>query len=135
MVLEGIVLGHNNSRKGIEVDKAKIEVIKRLPPPTSVKGVRSFLGHVGFYRRFIKDFLKVSNPLFAIFMKGVLFDFDDACMNAFESLKKKLTSASVITAPDWELLFELMCDTSDYAVSVVLGQRKNKVFHAINYAS
>ncbi|XP_070008462.1 uncharacterized mitochondrial protein AtMg00860-like [Nicotiana sylvestris] len=63
MVKEGIILDHKISKNGIEVDKAKIEVISKLPPPTSVKGVRSFLGHTGFYGRFIKDFFKVVNPL------------------------------------------------------------------------
>ena len=63
MVKEGIVLGHKISGKGIEVDKAKIEAIEKLPPPRDVKGIRSFLGHAGFYRRFIKNFSKVSRPL------------------------------------------------------------------------
>ena len=100
MVQEGIVLGHKIFGKGIEVDKAKIEVIEKLPPPTSMTGVRSFLGHVGFYRRFIRDFSKVSKTLSALFMQGVPFEFDDAYMNAFESLKKELTSAPIISAPD-----------------------------------
>ena len=72
------------------MDKAKIEVIEKLPPPTLVKGVRSFLGHVDFYMRFIKDFSKVSKPLYASLMQGVPFEFEDAYMNAFESLKKKI---------------------------------------------
>jgi len=63
MVREGIVLGHRVSERGIEVDRAKIEMIEQLPPPTNVKGVRSFLGHAGFYRRFIKDFSHIARPV------------------------------------------------------------------------
>ncbi|GJS25439.1 reverse transcriptase domain-containing protein [Tanacetum coccineum] len=81
MVKEGIVLGHKISKKGIEVDKAKIDVIAKLPHPTTVKGVRSFLGHA-----------------------------------AFQTLKKKLTEAPILIAPDWDLPFELMCDASDFAI-------------------
>ncbi|XP_019416042.1 PREDICTED: uncharacterized protein LOC109327378 [Lupinus angustifolius] len=120
---------------GIEVDKAKIEVIKDLPPPLNVKGIRSFLGHAGFYRRFIKDFSKIAKPLSNLLNKDTVFHFDIECANAFETLKQKLISAPVIVAPDWHLDFELMCDASDYAVGAVLGQRKSKVFHAIHYAS
>nr|GFC82604.1 retrovirus-related Pol polyprotein from transposon 17.6 [Tanacetum cinerariifolium] len=97
MVKEGIVLGHKLSKKGIEVDKAKIEVISKLPHPTSVKGIRSFLGHAGFYH--------------------------------------KLTEAPILIAPNWDQPFELMCDASDYAVGAVLGQRIEKHFRPIHYAS
>ena len=92
MVTEGIVLGHKISSRGIEVDKAKIDVIRKLPPPVNVKGVRSFLGHVGFYRRFIKDFSKIAKPLSNLLNKDKSFIFDDDCLTAFETLKERLTS-------------------------------------------
>ncbi|GJZ06279.1 reverse transcriptase domain-containing protein [Tanacetum coccineum] len=100
MVKEGIVLGHKISKNGIEVDKAKVDVIAKLPHPTTVKGVRSFLGHA-----------------------------------AFNTLKKKLTKAPILIAPDWDLTFELMCDASDLAIGTVLGQRHEKHFKPIHYAS
>jgi len=135
MVTEGIVLGNKISAKGIEVDQAKIEVIEKLPPPVNVKGVRSFLGHAGFYRRFIKDFSKISKPLCNLLVKENDFNFDDEWLNAFYLIKTKLVTSPIIIALDWDLPFELMCDASNYALSAVLGQRKNKFFHAIYYAS
>ncbi|GJW18779.1 reverse transcriptase domain-containing protein [Tanacetum coccineum] len=105
MVKEGIVLGHKISKSGIEVDRAKVEVIAKLPHPTTVKGVRSFLGHAG------------------------------SCIESFNTLKRKLTEAPILIAPDWDLPFELMCDASDFAIGAVLGQRKNKHFQPIHYAS
>ena len=128
MIREGIVFGHRISGRGIEVYPAKIEIIEKLPPPTSVKGVRSFLGHTSFYRRFIQDFSKVSKPLSNLLMQGVPFEFNEPCMDAFELLKKKLTSTLIEVALDWNLPFELMCDASDFPVGAVLGQRKEKVF-------
>ncbi|GKB33648.1 reverse transcriptase domain-containing protein [Tanacetum coccineum] len=104
MVKEGIVLSHKISKSGIEVNKAKVDVIAKLPHPTTVKGVRSFLGHAKFYQ-------------------------------AFNALKKKLTEASILVAPDWDLPFEIMCDASDFAVGAVLGQRETKHFQSIHYAS
>jgi hypothetical protein len=83
MVQEGIVLGHKVSARGIEVDRAKVDVIEKLPPPVNVKGVRSFLGHAGFYRRFIKDFSKISKPLCDLLVKDTKFDFDEKCLNAY----------------------------------------------------
>ena len=97
---EGIVLGHKVSKQGIEVDKAKIEVIEKLPPPSSVKGIRSFLGHDGFYIRFIKDFSKISKPLCQLLEQNIDFKFDEACLRAFEILKKSLISAPIIITPD-----------------------------------
>ncbi|KAM1999965.1 hypothetical protein ACFX16_007328 [Malus domestica] len=135
MVKQGIVLGHIISEEGIEVDKSKVDLVRHLPSPTSVREVRSFLGHAGFYRRFIKDFSKISQPLCRLLQKEVAFEFDDACSTAFKQLKEALTSAPIITPPDWSLPFELMCDASDYAIGAVLGQRKNKQPHVIYYAS
>ncbi|KAL5555324.1 hypothetical protein UlMin_037560 [Ulmus minor] len=135
MVKEGIVLGHKVSREGLEVDKAKVETIEKLPPPVSVKGIRSFLGHAGFYRRFIKDFSKVAKSLCNLLEKDIKFDFDEGCLKAFLELKQKLSSAPVIVAPHWAAPFELMCDASDVAVGAVLGQKRNRVFHSIYYAS
>ncbi|XP_027166325.1 uncharacterized protein LOC113766318 [Coffea eugenioides] len=125
----------HNLEKGIEVDQAKIEVIEKLPPPSNVKGIRSFLGHAGFYRRFIKDFSKIVKPLCDLLCKDTPFQFDDNCLVAFERLKKELISAPIITSPDWSLPFELMCDASDYAVGAVLGQKKEGRLHVIYYAS
>ena len=100
MVDQGIILGHIVSSKGIEVDKAKIDVIKSLPYPTNVREVRSFLGHAGFYRRFIKDFSKITQPLCRLLQKDMVFEFDEACKGAFDKLKDMLTSAPVIQPPN-----------------------------------
>nr|GEZ65267.1 reverse transcriptase domain-containing protein [Tanacetum cinerariifolium] len=135
MVKEGIILGHKISKKGIEVDKAKIKVILKLPHPTTVKGIRSFLGHAGFYRRFIKDFLKISRPMTHLLEKNSPFIFSNECIQAFRTLKEKLTEAPILIAPNWDQPFELMCDASDYAVGAVLGQRVEKHFQPIHYAS
>ncbi|GJT54313.1 reverse transcriptase domain-containing protein [Tanacetum coccineum] len=136
MVKEGIVLGHKISKNGIEVDKAKVDVIAKLHLSTPLKAVvRSFLGHAGFYRRFIKDFSKISRPMTHLLEKNTPFIFSDDCIQAFQTLKKKLTEAPILIAPDWDLPFELMCDASDFAIGAVLGQRHEKHFRPIHYAS
>ncbi|XP_021728311.1 uncharacterized protein LOC110695382 [Chenopodium quinoa] len=108
MVQECIVLGHKISHERIEVDRAKVDVIEKLLPPKNLKGVRSFLGHAGFYRRFIKDFYKIVKPLTTLLQKESDFVFDDACLDAFCRLKNALISAPIVQAPDWSLPFELM---------------------------
>ncbi|XP_075112679.1 uncharacterized protein LOC142182326 [Nicotiana tabacum] len=112
-----------------EVDRAKIKIISKLPPPTSVKSVRSFLGHARFYRRFIKDFSKIGNLMCKLLEKDAKFVFDEKCLKAFEELKQKLTTAPIIATPDWSLPFELMCDASGVAIGAVLGQCHNKILH------
>ncbi|CAM8942179.1 unnamed protein product [Rhodiola kirilowii] len=135
MVQEGIVLGHLVSKRGVEVDKAKIQVIEQLPPPKNQKGIRSFLGHAGFYRRFIKDFSKIAKPLTHLLCNDVEFKFDEGCLEAFNKLKENLVSAPIVQPPNWDLPFELMCDASDYAIGAVLGQRVEKKLHVIYYVS
>nr|GEU44761.1 reverse transcriptase domain-containing protein [Tanacetum cinerariifolium] len=135
MVKEGIILGHKISKNGIEVDKAKVDVIAKLPHPTTVKDVRSFLGHTGFYRWFIKDFSKISQPITHLLEKNTPFVFSGECIQTFETLKKKLTEAPILIALDWDLPFELMCDASDFSIGAVLGQRHEKKFRPIHYAS
>ncbi|CAN6547832.1 unnamed protein product [Malus baccata var. baccata] len=121
MVKQGIVLGHIISERGIEVDKSKIDLVRYLPSPTLVRKVRSFLGHAGFYRRFIKDFSKIAQPLCRLLQKDVSFEFNEACEKAFKHLKDLLTTTPIITPLDWSIPFELMCDASDYALGAVLA--------------
>nr|GFB07963.1 reverse transcriptase domain-containing protein [Tanacetum cinerariifolium] len=133
MVKESIILGHKISKKGIEVDKAKIKVISIRRHQEISKGIRSFLGHAGFYRRFIKDFSKISRPMTHLLDKNSPFIFSNECIQAFRTLKEKLTEALILIAPNWDKPFELMCDASDYAVGVILGQRIEKHFQPIHY--
>ena len=132
---EGIMLGHLISSKGLEVDKAKIRTIQTLTPPTTMGGVRSFLWHAGFYRRFIKDFSKIEKPLCKLLKKDAIFSFDEAYMITFDEIKNKLIEAPIVVAPNWGESFEIMCDTSDYAVGAVLGQRRENIFEPIYYVS
>ncbi|CAL1378821.1 unnamed protein product [Linum trigynum] len=135
MVREGIALGHKISKQGIEVDCTKIETITKLPPSIYVKGIRSFLGHAGFYRSFIKNFSKIALPLTKLLEKDAPFQFTPECTAALETLKEKLTHAPIMVTPDWSLPFEMMCDASDYVVAAVLGQRREKHFQPIYYES
>ena len=135
MVNQGIVLGHVISEKGIEVDRAKVKLISKLPSPTNVKIVRQFLGHAGFYRRFIQDFSKISKPLYKLLEKDVKFEWNAECQQRFERLKAYLTNAPIVRAPNWQLPFEVMCDASDLAVGAVLGQIVEGKPYVVYYAS
>ncbi|CAM8968712.1 unnamed protein product [Rhodiola kirilowii] len=135
MVTHGVVLGHIVSKEGMEVDKAKIDVIMTLPYPSTVREIKLFLGHAGFYRRFIKDFSKKALLLSNLLQKDVPFEFTKECKEAFDELKSALTSTPIIRAPDWSKGFEIMCDASDYAVGAVLRQRDERKPVVIYYAS
>nr|GEV48448.1 reverse transcriptase domain-containing protein [Tanacetum cinerariifolium]GEV70890.1 reverse transcriptase domain-containing protein [Tanacetum cinerariifolium] len=100
MVKEGIVLGHKISKYRLEVDRSKVDVIAKLPYPTNVKCVRSFLEHAGFYQRFIQDFSKIARPMTHILNKDTQFVFSKDCIDAFETLKKKFTEAPILVVPD-----------------------------------
>nr|GFC22858.1 reverse transcriptase domain-containing protein [Tanacetum cinerariifolium] len=128
MCKEGIVLGHKILKSEIEVDRAKVDVIAKLHHLTTVKGVRSFLGHAGFYRRFIQDFSKIARPMTHLLEKKTPFVISKECVDAFNTLKKKLTKALILVVSHWNLPFELMCDAIDFAIGVVLGQCKMKNF-------
>ena len=134
MVREGIGLGHLVSSKGLEVDKANVEVIQDLAFPKSIRELRSFQGHVGFYRRFIQDFPKVSKPLTSLLCKEKDFIIEEEGKHTFMQLKQSLVEAPILQSPNWDLPFEIMCDSSDFAVGTVLGQQINKKPTAICYA-
>nr|GEU84972.1 reverse transcriptase domain-containing protein [Tanacetum cinerariifolium] len=135
IVKEGIVLGHKISKQEIKVDKAKVYVITKLPHPTTVKSIRSLLGHAGFYCRFIKDFSEIAKLITRLLEKDTPFNFSKECVEAFQTLKRKLTEAPILIALDWDMPFELMCDASDFDIGAVLGQRQDKHFRPIHYAS
>nr|GFB21609.1 reverse transcriptase domain-containing protein [Tanacetum cinerariifolium] len=135
MVKEDIVIGQKISKEGIEVDKAKVVVIAKLPHPTTVKGIRSFLGHAGFYRRFIKDFSNIARPMTRLLEKDTPFNFSKECVESFQTLKRKLTEDPILIAPNWDMPFEIMCDASEFAIDAVLGQRSEKHFRPIHYAN
>ena len=132
MVNQEIVLGRIISTRRIEVDKAKIE---KLPFRINVKTVRQFLGHAGFYRRFIKDFSKIAKPLYKLLEKDAKFAWDEDCQRSFEELKTYLTTTPIVRAPNWQLPFEVMCDASDLAIGSVRGQREDGKPCVVYYTS
>ena len=103
-----------------------VEVIQDLALPKSIRELRSFLGHVGFYRRFIQDFAKVSKPLTSLLCKEKDFIIEEEGKHAFIQLKQPLVEAPILQSPNWDLPFEIMYDASYFAVGTVLGQRIDK---------
>ena len=122
MMSEGVVLGHFISANGIQVDLSKIKVIKNIPTPSTQKEVRSFLGHAGYYRRFIENFSKLASPLFSLLTKDAQFVWNTACQTALDVLKEKLSTAPILRGPNWTFPFHISSDASDTTIGAVLGQ-------------
>ena len=132
---EGTVLGHTISQQGLQVDPNKIAIIQKVPTPQKVRDVRSFLGLVGYYRRFIKDFSKLALPLFGLLAKDVELKWTDDCQGALDELKDKLVFAPILRGPNWALPFHIHTDASNRAIGAALGQVEEELPFSIYFVS
>ncbi|CAA0826072.1 Uncharacterized mitochondrial protein AtMg00860, partial [Striga hermonthica] len=123
-------LGHIVTARGIEVDPSKIEAISKWDTPRSAADVRSFLGLAGYYRRFIEGFSKIAQPLTNLTMKAVRFDWSSQCEESFQELKRRLTTAPVLSIPDPTLEFTIYSDASKMGLGCVLMQQGKVVAYA-----
>eukprot|EP00253_Pinus_taeda_P026016 PITA_26016 len=133
MMTEGVVLGHFISSQGIQVDPSKIQVIENLPIPKTQTEVRSFLGHAGYYRRFIKKNSKIASPLFVLLMKNAEFKWINLCEKTFDALKHQLSTTPILRGLDWALPFHISTDALVTAIGAVLGQQENHLPYAIYF--
>ena len=133
MVQQGKILGHIVSKNGISTDEEKIAVIVTLPRPINAKGVQVFMGHCGYYRRFIFMYASIARPLYALL---VVFEWTEDCEVAFEKLKIALVTAPILRSPNWAKIFHVHIDASAFAIGCILTQpgEKNMDF-PISYAS
>ena len=113
-------MGHIISKDGVSVDPSKIQDILNWKTPESVSEIRSFLGLVGYYRRFVLEFSKITWPMIGLLKKGVRFSWDDKCEQAFQTLRRLLTSAPVLAQPDITRHFDVYCDASGMGLGCVL---------------
>jgi hypothetical protein len=135
MISEGVVLGHFISSQGIQVDPSKIQVIKDLRIPKTQTDVRSFLGHAGYYSRFIKKNSKITSPLFVLLIKNTEFKWINLCQEAFDTLKHQLSTNPILRGPDWALPFHISSDASNTTIGALLGQEENHLPYAIYFIS
>ena len=119
-------LGHVLSKDGIAVDTSKTDAVRTFPRPRNATEVRAFLGLANYYRRFVNGFADVAAPLNRLVSKNVKFQWDDACDDAFQELKKRLTSPPILAFPDFNKQFILYTDASGFAISYILGQKDEK---------
>ena len=127
-------LGHYVSKKGIEPMNEKCEAIRTFPTPTKPKDVKSFLGLAGYYRRFIKDFSKISGPLLELTKQDTTFDWTDDCTKAFNELKARLMTSPILAYPDYNKPYILQTDASGESIGMILAQKQNEQERVIAYA-
>ena len=133
MVRQGKILGHIVSKNGISTNEDKIRVIVELPCLIHAKGVQIFMGHCGYYRRFIYMYADVARPLYALL---VVFEWTEECEKSFQKLKNALISAPILKAPNWDLVFHVHIDASAYAIGCILAQpHENNMDFPMSYAS
>ncbi len=133
LMTKGTVLGHSISQQGLQVDPNKIAIIQRVPPPQKQRDVRSFLGLVGYYRRFIKDFSKLASLLFGLLAKDSDFICSKSCQEALDILKGKLPTTPILRGPNWALPFHIHVDASHKSIGVALSQVEEKLPYAIYF--
>ena len=132
MMTEGLILSHYISAAGIQVDLAKIQVILLLATTCTQTEVHSFLGFSRYYWRFIKDFSKITAPLYAL-TRNIDFIWTDKCDIAFAELKRLVSTTPVLRGPNWNIPFHISSDASDTAIGAVLGQEEDKKSYVIYY--
>jgi hypothetical protein len=123
-------LGHTISSEGIAIDPGKVQEVMDRKPPNSVHQIRSFLGLAGYYRRFIPDFSKIAKPMIELLKKGAKFEWSDKCEKAFHTLRKQLTSTSVLAQPNNTQPFDVYCDASGTGLGCVLLQTDRVIAYA-----
>jgi hypothetical protein len=121
-VNSGRLLGHVVCQKGLLVDPKKVGVIKELLPPTTVRGIRSFLGQATYHRKFIWMYAEITRPLYLLLKKGEKYVWTKSCQKAFEEVKKRLTTTPILITPNWSMDFHVHCDASNIAIGAVLAQ-------------
>src|SRR5271156_1480600 len=133
MVRQGKILGHIVSKNGISTDFKKIEVIVMLPRPQNAIQVQGFMGHCGYYRRFIYMYVVIARPLYSLI---TIFIWTEECEESFNKLKEALTSAPILKSPDWNVIFHVHIDASNFAIGAILAQPGEKnINFPISYAS
>jgi hypothetical protein len=123
-------LGHVISAGGVSIDPGKVKDVLNWMPPTTISEIQSFLGLVGYYRRFIKDFSKIAKPMTKLLEKNKAFEWTKECQASFEELKKRLTSSPVLVLPDLTKRFDIYYDASRQGLGCVLMQEGQVVCYA-----